>query len=168
VLCTRITPSPTSQNKLYDIKFDCVSSPVLVSYTMQPCVQTHRHKTVTVESQTTVIQQESPVYQDCSLTGRVQEPSIHRVSFTHFTLVLESIHTCQGREHSRTKRRVETSAVRSAPTHKPAHQSQYSAHDSLLHQLLKTRSMIPSSTVFQVRFLYVVMCPYTQTQTRHG
>jgi hypothetical protein len=31
VLPTRLTP-PTSQNKLYDIKFDCVSSPVLVSF----------------------------------------------------------------------------------------------------------------------------------------
>jgi hypothetical protein len=134
---------------------------------MEPCVQTHRHKTVTVESQTTVIQQESPVYQDCSLTGRVQEPSIHRVSFTHFTLVLESIHTCQGREHSRSKRRVETSAVRSTPTHKTAHQSQYSVHDSLLHQLLKTNCMISSSTVFQVRF-WCRFCMWGCVQThRH-
>ncbi len=31
VLCTRLTP-PTSQNKLYHIKFDCVSSPDLVSF----------------------------------------------------------------------------------------------------------------------------------------
>jgi organic hydroperoxide reductase OsmC/OhrA len=122
------------------------------SFCMWSCVQTHRHKPVTVESQTTVNYQESPVYQDHSLTGRVQEPSsIHRSSFTHFTLVLESIHTCQGRENSRPKRRVETSAIRSTPTHKTAHQSQYSVHDSLL-QLLKTNCMISSSTVFQVRF----------------
>ena len=31
VLCTRLT-APTSQNKLYNIIFDCVSSPVLVSF----------------------------------------------------------------------------------------------------------------------------------------
>jgi hypothetical protein len=110
------THSSNSQNKWYDIKFDCVSSPVLVSFLYVP-----------------------------------QEPSIHRASFTHFTLVLESIHTCQGREHSRSKRPVERSAVRSAPIHTPAHQSQYSLHDSLL-QLLKTNCMISSSTVFQVRF----------------
>ncbi len=84
--------------------------------------------------------------------------SIHRPSFTHFTLVLESIHTCQGREHSLPKRRVETSAVRSAPTHKPTHQSQYSVHDSLL-QLLKTNGMISTSTVFQVR-IWCRFCIY--------
>jgi hypothetical protein len=89
----------------------------------------------------------------CSLTKCPQVSSNlseHLAFFTHFTLVLESIHTCQGREHSRSERRVETSAVRSTPTHKPAHQSQYSVHDSLL-QLLKTNCMISSSTVFQVR-----------------
>ncbi len=78
-------------------------------------------------------------------------------SFKHFTLVLESIHTCQGREHSRAKRRVETSAVQSTPAHKAAHQSQYSVHHLLL-QLLKTNRMISSSTVFESRFRYQFVC----------
>ncbi len=76
----------------------------------------------------------------------------HPSHTSHLTLVLESIHTCQGREHSRPKSRVETSAVRSAPTHKPAHQSKDAVHDTLL-QLLKTNSMISRSTVFQVRYV---------------
>jgi hypothetical protein len=69
VLCTRLTP-PTSQNKLYHVKFDCVSSPVWCRFYMLPCVQKQRHSFVsecgnvsthtdtkpsTVESQTTVI-----------------------------------------------------------------------------------------------------------------
>jgi hypothetical protein len=50
-LCTRLTP-PTSQNKWYDIN----SSTVLqVRFCMWSCVQSHTHKTVTVESQTTLI-----------------------------------------------------------------------------------------------------------------
>jgi hypothetical protein len=98
---------------------------------MWSCVRTHRHKTVT-----SWITNDCNLTRDlctarCSLTRCPQEPSIHRASFTHFTLVLESIHSCQGRQHSRAERRVETSTVRSTPTHKPAHQSQYSVHDSL-------------------------------------
>jgi hypothetical protein len=110
---------------------------------------------------------------------------LHRASFTHFTLALESIHTfhgnftrftlflelihtCKGRGHSRSKRRVETSVVRSTPTHKPAYQSQYSVHDSLL-QLLKTNCIISTSTVFQVRFWcrsYMWSCLQIHTQNR--
>jgi hypothetical protein len=96
-------------------------------------------------------------------TRALYTPSIFH---THFTLVLESIHTCQGREHSRTKRRVKTSDVRSTPTHKVTHQSQYSVHDSLL-QLLKTNCIISSSTVFQVRF-WCHFCMWSCVQThRH-
>ena len=107
----------------------------------------------------------SVVYQDVH-KNPLYTPSI----LTHFMLVLVSIHTRQGREHSRTKRRVETSPVRSTPTHTTENQSQYSVHDSLL-QLLNFRNKLyhinfdcVSSAVF-VSFLYVVMCPDTQTQT---
>ncbi len=88
------------------------------------------------------------------------------------TLVLTSLHTCQGQEHSRSKRRVETSTVRSTPTHKTIHQSQYSVEDSLL-QLLKTSCVISElkygwvSNPVLVTFLYVDLCPHTQTQKRH-
>jgi hypothetical protein len=112
------------------------------------------------------IYQESPVKQVCSLTRCPQEPSIHRASLTHFALVVGSIHKCRGKKHSRAKRRVETSAARSTPTHKAARQSQYSEHHSLL-QLLKTNCMISRSTVFQVQF-WCRFCMWSCVQThRH-
>jgi hypothetical protein len=135
---------------------------------MCPDTQTqNRHGSITNDRNRTP---EPCIYQVCSLTRCPQEPSIHRASFTHFTLVLQSIHTCQGREHSHTKRRVQTSAVRSATTHKPEHQSQYYVHDSLL-QLLRANCITSGSTVFQVRFWSrscVWSCVQTQTQNRHG
>jgi hypothetical protein len=152
-----------SSSTVFKVRFWC-------RFCLWSCVQTHRQKTVTVESQTTVTKQESPVHQVCSLTRCPQEPYVHRASFTHSTFVLESIHTCQGRENSRPKRRVETSAVQSTPTHKAAHQSQYSVHHSLL-QLLKKNCMISRSTVFQVRFwcrFCMLSCLNTQTQSHHG
>jgi hypothetical protein len=109
-------------------------------------------KPSTDESQTTVIK---------------QELSIHRASFTNFTLVLESIHTCQGREHSPLAKKTSRDVSRAVrPTHKAAHQSQYSVHHSLL-QLLKTNCMISRSTVFQVRF-WCRFCLWPCVQThRH-
>jgi hypothetical protein len=157
---------------MYDIKFHCVSSPVVVSllyFVMRPDTQTqNRHGSITNDRNRT---REPCIYLVCSLTTSPQEPTIHRASFTHVTLVLQSIHTCQGREHSRAKRRVETSAVRSAPTHKPAHQSQYSVHDSLLQLLTNKLYDIKFDCVSSpllVSFLYVIMCPDTQTQNRHS
>jgi hypothetical protein len=118
----------------------------------------NKDKSVKVQSQATVCH---------------QELSIHRPSFTHFTLVLESIHTCQGRDHSRTKRRGETSAVRSAPRHK--------SQNNTSKSVLCTRLTPPTSEnkfydikfncvprPILVSFVNVVMCPDTLTQIRHG
>jgi hypothetical protein len=147
-----------STSTVFQVRFWC-------RFCMWSCVHTHTHKTVTVESQTTLIKQVIPVFQVCSLTTCPQEPSIHRTSFTHFTLVLESIHTCQGREHSLPKRPVETSVGRFPPTHKPAHQSQYSVHDSLL-QLLKTNRMISTLQLsFKSGFGVLSVCGHVSNHT---
>jgi hypothetical protein len=151
-----------SSSTVFQVRFWCRF--YIWSFMCRPDTQTqNRHGAITNDRNLT---KEPCIYQVCSLTRSPQEPSIHRPSFTHFTLVLQSIHTCQGREHSPTKRPVETSAVRSAPTHKPAHQSQYSVHDSLLQHLKNKMYDIkfhcnPSPVL--VSFLYVIMCPDTQT-----
>ncbi len=173
------TTTHQSQYSVHDsllqlLKTNCILSSSTVfqvwfwcRFCMWSYVQTHRHKTV-----------HGWITNDCDLTrdpciGSLQTNKMstrtlpaHHI-LTHFTLVLESIHTCQGREHSRTvrKNRIKRSDVRSAPTHKSTHQSQYSVHVSLL-QLLKTNYIISSSTVFQVRFwcrFCMWSCVHTQT-----
>jgi hypothetical protein len=101
-------------------------------------------------------------------------PILHTLHTLHSdTLVLTSLHTCQGQEHSRSRRRVETSAVRSTPTHKTTHQSHQSVQDSLL-QLLKTNCVISSVNGFQVRFwcrfcmwTCVLVSTHTDTKPSH-
>ncbi len=98
----------------------------------------------------------------------VTPPILHTL---HFTLVLTLLHTCQGQDHSLAKRRVETSVVRSAPTRKPRHQSQYSLQDSFLHLHQTSLCHIKFGCVSGpdlVSFLYADMCPDVQTQIRHG
>ncbi len=175
VTVVRSTPTHTtgnqSQYSVHDsliklLKTNCIISSSTVfqvrfwcRFCMWSSVRTHRHKTV-----------HSWITNDCNLTRELCIPTwrltktlnIHGTSFIHFTLVLVSIHTCQGREHSRTKCRVETWDTRSTPTYTTTHQSQYSVHDSPL-QLLETNCVSSPSLVL---FLYVVMCPDTQTQNR--
>ena len=112
------------------------------SFMCRPDTQTQkRHGSITNDCNLT----RAPcIYQVYNLRGCPQEPSIHRASFTHFTLVLESIHTCQGREHSRTKCRVDTSAVRSAPTQKSINQ--------YIKSVLCTRLTPPTSRKQIVRY----------------
>jgi hypothetical protein len=134
-----------SSSTVFQVRFWC-------RFSMWSCLQTHRHKTVhgwitndcnlTRESCTS--HNKSAVWQD------VHKIPLYTEHPAHTSHSSSNPFTCQGRKHSRTKRRVESSAVRSAPTHKPTHQSQYSVHDSLL-QLLKTNGIMSSSTVFQVR-----------------
>ena len=102
----------------------------------------------------------------CNLTGESysksrQEPSIHRASFTHFTLVLTLLRACQEENDSPTKRGVETSVVRSASTHKHKSKSVTCAR----HILLKTNCVYEHRMCFRSGFGVVAVCGHVSRYT---
>jgi hypothetical protein len=167
--CPRLTPpTPQNTNRVissvdgFQVRFWC-------RFCMWTCVLVSTH----TDTKPSHILPSSQTPVSCNLTRQSSRVSLMsnkmrtRTFYTppilhtlhSDTLVLTSLHTCQGKEHSPTRRRVETSSVRSTPTHKTTHQSQYSVEDSLL-QLLKTSCVISSVDGFQVRFrCRFCMCP---------